>query len=130
MKEKQIHREERLLLELNEKKNITYTNKKSRRIIGYEKEEFKNINYKDMFHKDYPETFFDEIFNKIDEGMSLTGILKIKINKNEYIWTEVDIYSSKNKKDEQIYIIKKKGTSENKEDLQMLLLSDYNKYKS
>lgn len=92
---------------------ITYTNRKLREMLNYEKEDIVGLPYAVSFHPDMPESICRQAFDLAGEGKIWAGYAKTITRNGEYFWTAVCV-QPKYEMDKSItgFIIRKKPATD------------------
>ena len=98
-----------MIAEIDTEGNITYTNRKLREMLDYEKEDLVGLPYSISFHPDMPEGICRQAFQLADEGKVWAGYAKSITRNGDYFWTAVCV-QPRFEMDKSIsgYIIRKK----------------------
>ena len=102
-----------MIAEIDNNGVITYTNRKLRDMLGYEKDEIVGLPFTVSLHPDMPEGLCKQAFELAEEGKIWAGYTKSINRDGEYFWTAVCV-QAKYDMDKSIsgYIIRKKPASE------------------
>ncbi len=78
-----------LIVEMDASKTITFTNKKFREMVGYEREELVGTPFAISHHPDVPPIMCEQAFNTASLGKIWAGYIKSITQNGEYFWSSI-----------------------------------------
>ncbi len=78
-----------IIVEMDASKTITFTNKKFREMVGYEREELIGTPFAISHHPDVPMMMCEQAFYTASQGKIWAGYIKSITQSGEYFWSSI-----------------------------------------